>query len=769
MKRILLMMLAVAGMAATSCERSFDDGGVAVGNEAKVSVNIEFPAMQTRAAYSDGTTATELQYAVFEKKNDVLKRIETYTVDSDNPEEIHISKQIEFQLVTGRTYQFVFWAAAPSEGDDWTNPYTVEFTEEGATMEVDYSKILANDERNDAFFASVEKEITGDVQMSVELTRPFAQINVGTSDYEVAEDQECAPDLSQIVLNKAYTTLDLVTGAATGNNGDTTFAFNDIDSSKKFPIDNYEYLAMTYVLASAEEEADYTVTFSYKEGADGDVTNRTVGSVPVRRNFRTNMFGQVLTSTASVNVIIVPEYEEPDYNYSQLLFAAAVGGTAVLEGDVDLNEHGNVLTFTRDAVVDLNGKTIKSLKGKDGAITVLGADLTIKGDGTMESTDDDHCTLIWADNGGTVTIENGTFTANGNDDQLIYIGQNGGTIYIKGGTFKINDDPKFTLNCQDNAVKNGTAKFVVTGGAFHNYDPAEAYTEPAPYRPINWVAPGYKSVKTTIDGDENWYIVIPADTDIISVPTDMTQDDFNEAITNAADNAIFYLGDDVDLKLPSNATVNKNFTFVGNGADKSTIKDLNHETATGSNLTFENLTLQVAQGGSFTSLGFQGAESITLKNVTVKGEFHTFSATTAVFEGCTFNHDRINNTARQGLWCEAYGTTVIKDCIFQVVPTNPSHETKAILIYSDYNFEMGDVEVTNCQFLAGNKSEKAAVEIHSEKFTSAGTLTITDCTWDDKTYEGGLWREINNTASGKPQTKFYTVIENGEEVQTSAQ
>ena len=768
MKRIFLMMLAVAGMTVASCERSFDEGGADAGNEANVSVNIEFPAMQTRAAYSDGTTATALQYAVFEKKNGALAIIDTYTVDSAEPEEIKISKQINFQLVTGRTYRFVFWAAAPST-NDWTNPYNVEFTPTGATMTVDYENILANDERNDAFFASVEKEITGDVQMSVELTRPFAQINIGTSDYEVAKVQGCAPNLSKIEINKAYTTLDLVTGDATGDNGATTFDFNDIDSKEKFPIDDYEYLAMTYVLASADGEADYTVTFSYKEGTDGDVTDRTVGSVPVQRNHRTNMFGQVLTSTASVNVIIVPEYKEPDHNYSQLLFAAAVGGTAVLDDDVDLREHGDVLTFTRDAVIDLNGKTIKSPEGKDGAITVLGADLTITGNGTMEATDDDHCTLIWADNGGTVTIENGTFTANGNDDQLIYIGPNGGTIYIKGGTFQINDDPKFTLNCQDNAVKNGTAKFVVTGGAFHNYDPAEAYSEPAPYRPINWVAPGYKSVKTTIDGDENWYIVVPEDTDIISVPSEMSQDTFNETITNAADNAIFYLGDDVKLQLPKDAVKNKNFTFVGNGADKSTIKDLNHETATDSNLTFENMTLQVAQGGSATSLGFQGAESITLKNVTVKGEFHTFSATTAVFEGCTFNHDGVNNTARQGLWCEAYGTTVIRECIFQVVPTNPSHETKAILIYSDYNKDMGDVEVTNCQFLNGNKSEKAAVEIHSEKFTSAGTLTITGCTWDDKTYEGGLWREINNTASGKPQTKFYTVIVNGEEVQKSAE
>ena len=690
MKRIFLMMLAVAGMAATSCERSFDDGGVAVGNEAKVSVNIEFPAMQTRAAYSDGTTATELQYAVFEKKNDVLKRIETYTVDSDNPEEIHISKQIEFQLVTGRTYQFVFWAAAPSEGDDWTNPYTVEFTEEGATMEVDYSKILANDERNDAFFASVEKEITGDVQMSVELTRPFAQINIGTSDYEVAEDQECAPDLSQIVLNKAYTTLDLVTGAATGNNGATTFAFNDIDSSKKFPIDNYEYLAMTYVLASAEEEADYTVTFSYKEGADGDVTDRTVGSVPVRRNFRTNMFGQVLTSTASVNVIIVPEYEEPDYNYSQLLFAAAVGGTAVLDDDVDLNEHGDVLTFTRDAVIDLNGKKITGLNGKDGAIRVTnGAHVTIKGDGQIVSTDAEHSTVVWvADVNSSVTIEDGYFEGLGDDDQLIYC--EAGTIYIKGGTFKL-PDHDYTLNCKDANARNETAKFVVTGGKFWNFDPSASKAEGNPIR--NWVPAGYKSVETTID-DEVWYVVVPDAVVVVNNEEDLK--------TNLAeDGATVYITGGTYSSLP-NSSFGKDVTLICDEGTKFTgpnNMDIKGGTVQGASFVGGTSSTRTATGtvnGTFRDCEFTGVEAlryayakenqpvvfdncvfsgslygahfdgstggeITFKDCVLSG-FNALAASLnlVTFDGCVFKSNGLANYNGINLW----GTTVIKDTEF---------------------------------------------------------------------------------------------------------
>ena len=812
MKKILLGLVAAAALLATSCDKNLQEGPVAADGTAKVSVNLKFPEIQTRA-YSDGTTATQLQYAVYEKTSGGLVLIDalTHSIVKGNAETINISKQVDFQLVTGRTYTFVFWAGAPSDGD-WISPYTVEFVTDGATMTATYSNAntsntMANDERLDAFFASVkDKTITGDVQMTVELTRPFAQINVGTSDFEIAKEMGAAPNRSYITVKNAYKQLDLVSGDvkdeeaspiqfAYGQIAGTTYDNNN-KGAEAFPILGYDYLAMAYVLASQNHEVA-EIEFAYVK--DKDATTRvvrTVGSVPIQRNHRTNMFGQVLTSNASLNVIIVPEYEKPDYNYDQLLFAAAVGGTAVLDGDVEVPGE---LTFTKDAVVDLGGHEIKAEGGTNGDAVVVksGANVTLK-NGTIKESEKaassnaaaviyvssataatvtlDEMTLegsrpIYVNSAATettVTINSGNYTCTGTNGEVVYV-QKGGKVVINGGTFSnpgattyntfllnIKDDFRSTLNDPREAIE-------VFGGTFYGFNPANNEAE-GPN--TNFVAEGYKSVETPEGG--NVWIVVPETTDIISVDS---SDNFADVIANAADNAIFYLGEDVELKLPSKAVENKNFTFIGNGADKSNIINLNYENATGSNLTFENLTLQVAKGGSATSLGFNGAESIVLKNVTVKGEFHTFTATSAVFEGCHFVFDGVNTTDRQGIWCEAYGKTVITDCVFEVTPPEGNgNETKAILIYSDNNTVMGDVEITNCEFKGERKSAKAAVEIHSEKFTKAGTITITGCNYDKDIYDGGLWREIYNVKDtnhekGDPTT-FYTVIVDGETKQT---
>ncbi|MCH5330450.1 MAG: hypothetical protein J1E04_05730 [Alistipes sp.] len=767
MKKLIFGVLATAMFFVTSCERPFDEGRAAAGEAATVSVNLGFPMMQTRA-YSDGKSATELKYAVYENKNSVLSLLGTYPVTTD----ILISKQIDFQLVTGRTYTFVFWAAAPSEGTDWESPYTVDFAQNGATMTVDYSKAKANDDRNDAFFASLDKEITGDVQMTVQLTRPFAQINVGTNDYEVAEAQGCAPDLSKIFVSKAYKKLDLVSGVASEEQADVTFAYSEINADQEtFPVPTYEYMAMAYVLASTEEEVLSKVQFTYKEGEDGEETVRTVGSVPVKRNHRTNMYGQVLTSTASVNVVITPEYEETDYNYSQLLFAAAVGGTAVLEGDVDLNEHGDVLTFTRDAVIDLNGNTITGLKGKDGAIRVTnGAHVTIKGNGKMISEDPEHSTVIWvADENSSVTIEDGYFEGKGTDDQLIYCQL--GTIYIKGGTFKL-PDHNFTLNCLDASARAGKATFVVTGGKFWKFDPSDSSSE-NPH--ANWVAAGYKSVKTVIDG-EDWYVVVPDDTiELSSTETNNLAEAISALAESGATEATILFKDNGTYSLkavPNTQQVvwpsDTKLTFIGNGKDTN-VENADYFTAQGCEIEFRDLTLKVFENPTnHTAIGFKQATKVSMTNVDIYGEFHVFAGD-ASFEGCNFYFGGGGkNQTRYGLYCESAGKTTLKDCVFDTsCKTDSDRETKGILVYSAQgNTEMGDIDIDGCKFIVtGKKSTKAAIEIHSELFEKAGTLTISNTTCQEDGYQYGLWREING-GNNQPTT-YYTVIVDGVKVQTA--
>ena len=101
-----------------------------------MSFNVATPEIATKA-FSDGTTATVLQYAVYDAAGNYLKDL---TV---NNAEIHGSTTVSLTLTTGNTYSVIFWAAAPDA------PYTVEFAKK--TMTVDYTIALSNAENRDAF------------------------------------------------------------------------------------------------------------------------------------------------------------------------------------------------------------------------------------------------------------------------------------------------------------------------------------------------------------------------------------------------------------------------------------------------------------------------------------------------------------------------------------------------------------------------------------------------------------------------------------------
>ena len=784
MKKILFAPVAVAAIMLSSC--SNEEIPVTVQEEGNVIFTATLPGTINSRAYADGQTAKNLNYAVYSGSPETglthiagLDGTGTFT---------DLKSQVTLHLATGKTYTVVFWAAssdAPYEFGAGANTATIKVKQEGN----------ANDETRDAFYATETFTINGAINKTVTLTRPFAQINIGTNDLEDFIETEGEISTSGIKV-KGYSTLDLISGEAS-NEILYDLEPTTIPEGETFPVIGYEYLTMNYILVGegSDETGSKSVVDIEWISDNTDAPSVSFTQIPVQRNYRTNIYGSLLTNPAIYDVIIKPDFETPDYNHDameDLLYAAANGGTIVLQEDVEIPGE---LTFTKNAVVDLGGNEIKTEGGTYGDAIVVksGANVTFK-NGTIKEAQNakDESAVIYVSSATpasvtleemtlegshpvyvnsaaaatTVTINSGNYTCSGTNGEVVYV-QKGGKVVINGGTFSnptateysgfllnIKDDFRKTLNDPREAIE-------VFGGIFYNFDPANNAAEGAG---TNFVAEGYKSVETIVGGDKI-YTVVPNDTEVVKITS---QDDFADALS--ADNAIFYI-DDATLTLPSKSLEGKNFTFIGDG-ENTLIKDLNHESATGSNLTFENLTLQVAKGGSATSLGFKGAETISLKNVVVKGEFHTFTATTAVFEGCTFNFDSVNDAARQGLWCETYGTTVIKDCIFQVIPPT-GKETKAILIYSDDNTNMGDVEVTNCQFLTGNESEKAAVEIHSEKFTSAGTLTITGCTFDEKTYKGGLWREICNVSKeGIPEgtpTQFYKVIVNGEVKQEKAQ
>ena len=71
-----------------------------------------------------------------------------------------------------------------------------------------------------------------------------------------------------------------------------------------------------------------------------------------------------------------------------------------------------------------------------------------------------------------------------------------GTINITNGTFRNNgDDKKFLLNCYDANRAAGTAKIVVTGGKFYDFDPMHNTAEGPD---TNFLAEGYHTEASTV-------------------------------------------------------------------------------------------------------------------------------------------------------------------------------------------------------------------------------------------------------------------------------
>ena len=280
-------------MFATSCQKEATLGTVNGGN-ATVSFKINSPVIASRA-YSDGLSATVLQYALYDAAGNELTDL---TVTDGT---INGSTSVELQLVSGVTYSAIFWAAAPNA------PYTIDFAQK--TLSVDYSAVTSNNEAYDAFYKYDTFTVTDNMAMTVELKRPFAQLNIGTSDLTAAKSAGYAVSQSKVNV-PVYTSLNLATGVAS-NQTNVEFALANIPAGETFPVAGYDYLAMNYLLVNSDKEV-VDVTFAYTDGA---VENSvTVGSVPVQRNHRTNIYGQLLTGDITFNVVIKPEY---DYNWNQ--------------------------------------------------------------------------------------------------------------------------------------------------------------------------------------------------------------------------------------------------------------------------------------------------------------------------------------------------------------------------------------------------------------------------------------------------------------------
>lgn len=301
-----LIVALLSGMALSSC--SSDDPQPATPADAQITMNVALSMeIMGRSGYATLPDALQLNYAIYQvNPSDItLVKVGDQQVSTTG----HFTP-VSFSLAKGANYKVMLWAAKPS-GNDFTSPYTLNWGQNQATVTIDYAQEQAYTANYDAFNACAEINGATSGTHDVELTRPFAQLQIGTGDLNDSQVKaQYFPNgttenkvFTQLSV-PAYTVLDLSSGTASGKqqvtfNGNTTSRVF-MPTGVTYPVQGYDYLGMYYLLEPAQGQTSESLTLS--SGYDTSIlSTSTIDEVPLERNKVTNLYGSFLLSGLGQN------------------------------------------------------------------------------------------------------------------------------------------------------------------------------------------------------------------------------------------------------------------------------------------------------------------------------------------------------------------------------------------------------------------------------------------------------------------------------------
>ena len=231
------MMLALCVVGLPSCSDDLPDTG-----NVEVCFTATLPADVRSRSFGNAEQVNTLVVGVFNGQNTEIERKE-FPITST-------SIDVSLSLAKSHTYSFVFWAYSNSQ-----NIYEIDDLTAIKMNALSSPITFARAEAMDAFFATKENiTITGSNSYPIELVRPLAQVNVGTTG---------TPMKASFTAKSAPDTFHPITNTVSGKK-DFTWDFSDT-TTETFSADGiaYIYLAMGYLFASItamQFEAELTLT-----------------------------------------------------------------------------------------------------------------------------------------------------------------------------------------------------------------------------------------------------------------------------------------------------------------------------------------------------------------------------------------------------------------------------------------------------------------------------------------------------------------------------
>ncbi len=291
--------------------------------------------------------------------------------------------------------------------------------------------------------------------------------------------------------------------AITGINGSAKL--NDVID---WTINDADLSADHSLAAGATSEA-LTIKGHMQESAGNDYMNESIDGIAI-----TVYATQDTVESDSFNNTYDENATYPVVNVTELKEALTTGGVVAVTKDIQTNNIEDTaaarIVISQPTTLNLEKKIITpdnmGNNGTNFCALIVDADTTINaGENGGIDTGVNGGYGINVRNGATLTINGGYYYGGGTAVQV-----QEGTLIINGGTFACEpySNPtygyNFLINCLDSAYKNGTAKVIINGGTFVNFDPSNCTAEGAH---TNFVADGYKVVSEA-HGTDTWYTVV---------------------------------------------------------------------------------------------------------------------------------------------------------------------------------------------------------------------------------------------------------------------
>ena len=296
MRKLFFFVLTGLMMTLGACQQEDE---TLMGPSSSQTLTVTIPqGINTRAVPGDGSLINRCILEIYHNNNGNYELYQNRRVEKVTG---NTATFADLRLVTSQSYKLVLWADCADASQNDLYYKTDDLS--NITVNEGNKKYTGNDDGFDAFFATKEITVQSTFAESITLKRPFGQINVQTNDLGTITSNDLKPDSVEVTFTSIPS------------------SFNVLEGVAGTPVQNYTYtaaikdaasgtLTIDYIWAAPEQEelADFSMKFLNASGTE-ITSNESFTNIPVRRNYRTNISGNLLTKKGEVEVTVDPIFD----------------------------------------------------------------------------------------------------------------------------------------------------------------------------------------------------------------------------------------------------------------------------------------------------------------------------------------------------------------------------------------------------------------------------------------------------------------------------